>query len=446
MHSVMRVPQQAENAGSAARIGTVLVLGAGGFIGSHVCAALHAAGWGVRRGVRAQRHELRGDEVHVDLARQCAPADWEPLLDGVDAVVNLAGILRETRAQRFDAVHVQAITALGQACVACGVTRLVQVSTLGQPSDGAFITSKHRGDEALLQMPLEVTVLRPSVVYSPHGSWGGTSLLRALAAVPGLLPLPGDGLWRIQPLDADDLGQLVARALQARVRGVFEVGGPQAMTLRDYQTAWRQWLGIAPARVLCAPQWLVSTVVCIGERLGGGPLAEVTWRMLRTGNVTAIDAHARLLQVFGYAPRGLQDVLAAHPAQLQDRWHARLALLVQPLRIGVAALFLLSAWAGLATPAVDVEAITEGSALADLAPVLLARSAGVVDLLLAGALLAGWRPRVTLAAMILLVLAYTLVFGSLLPGAWLDPLGGLAKNLVVLPALAVLWVLLEPRR
>jgi hypothetical protein len=43
------------------------------------------------------------------------------------------------------------------------------------------------------------------------------------------------------------------------------------------------------------------------------------------------------------------------------------------------------------------------------------------------------------------VLAYTLAFGIALPAAWLDPLGGLAKNLVVLPALAILWVLVERR-
>jgi hypothetical protein len=43
------------------------------------------------------------------------------------------------------------------------------------------------------------------------------------------------------------------------------------------------------------------------------------------------------------------------------------------------------------------------------------------------------------------VLCYTLVFGVLLPAQWLDPLGGLAKNLLLLPALAVLWVLSDRR-
>jgi hypothetical protein len=47
--------------------------------------------------------------------------------------------------------------------------------------------------------------------------------------------------------------------------------------------------------------------------------------------------------------------------------------------------------------------------------------------------------------MLLSVLGYTAAFGALLPAQWLDPLGGLAKNLMILPALAALWVLADRR-
>ena len=47
--------------------------------------------------------------------------------------------------------------------------------------------------------------------------------------------------------------------------------------------------------------------------------------------------------------------------------------------------------------------------------------------------------------MLVLVCAYCLAFGLLQPSLWLDPLGGLAKNLVMLPALAVLWIVSERR-
>jgi hypothetical protein len=77
--------------------------------------------------------------------------------------------------------------------------------------------------------------------------------------------------------------------------------------------------------------------------------------------------------------------------------------------------------------------------------VALARATAALDLVLALWLLAGWRPRLCIGLMLLSVLGYTAAFGVLLPVQWLDPLGGLAKNLMILPALAALWVLADRR-
>lgn len=429
--------------GTKAR-GTVFVTGAGGFIGGHLVAALHAAGWHVLRGVRPRRG-LAADERAVELGQMRRAEDWLPLLAGVDAVVNAAGILRERAGQSFEAVHHAAPLALAEACVAAGIERFVQVSALGDPADGAFIASKHRFDEALVALPLRALVLRPSVVYSTAGSYGGTSLLRALAGLPGVQLLPGKGDWRLQPLAAEDLAALVVRALERPVAGIHEVGGPEVLTLAGYQRAWRDWLGV-PAR--CSwrvPEALVGAAVAVGERLGRGPLGATIWRMLRRGNITAPDALARLEAAFGFAPRSLAEVLAAQPSQVQDRWHAGLHFLAPPLRLGVVALFLLSALAGWRLAPAEIEALAAGSVLAGLQPVLLVRALALADLALGLWLLAGWRRRWAIGLMALGVLGYTLVLGLALPAAWLDPLGGLAKNLVLLPALAVLWVLAERR-
>jgi uncharacterized protein YbjT (DUF2867 family) len=425
-----------------ARPRTVLVVGAGGFIGGFIAAALRDAGWRVLRGVRDAR---AADDRACDLSTMTTPAQWLPLLDGVDAVVNAAGILRERRQQSFESIHLHAPIALARACIAGGVVRLVQVSAIGRPEDSEFIASKHRADEALLALPLEVVVLRPSVVYSASGAYGGTSLLRALAALPGALVLPGDGRWLLQPVAAEDLAEITVRALEQPARGLFEVGGPEALSLRDYQLRWRRWFGLSAGPILRMPQWLISLAAEVGEMLGRGPMGRSTWRMLRAGNVTGSDAGARLQAAFGFTPRALDGALASRACQVQDRWHAQIALLREPLRIGVVLLFLLSAWAGFATPAAQIEQIAEGSLLAQLAPVTLARVAGGIDMLLAAGLLLRWREREMVAAMLLLVLGYTLAFGIALPAAWLDPLGGLAKNLVILPALALLWVIVKER-
>ncbi|GAB2494968.1 SDR family oxidoreductase [Pseudoxanthomonas sangjuensis] len=430
--------------GEAAAKGTVLVVGAGGFLGGYIVAALREAGWRVLRGMRA-RGAAAADVRHCDLSTMLAPQQWSPALDGVDAVVNVAGILREAGTQRFDPIHHDAPLALARACVAKGVRRFVQVSALGAPEDGGFIASKHRFDQALLRLPLDAVVLRPSIVYATSGSYGGTSLLRALAALPFATLLPGDGRWPIQPVVAEDLARVAAHALDAPAKGLHEVGGPEPMSLREYQLAWREWLRIPGRRAWPTSEAWVSMLVWCWERIGSGPVGETMWRMLRRGNVAAPGASEDLRRHFGFAPRALREVLAAQPSQAQDRWQAQLYFLAPALRFAFVLLWLLSAGAGFATPAAQVDALAAGSPLEGAAPVALARGGAAIDLLLAAWLLSGWRLRTAVGLMAVSVLAYTLVLGVALPATWLDPLGGLAKNLVVLPALAVLWVLSDRR-
>lgn len=422
----------------------VLVVGGNGFLGGFIVAALRAQGCRVLRGVR-RRSRMDDDECVCDFAHMRRAGDWHSVVTGVDAVVNAAGILREEGLQTFEAIHVTGPAALAQACVEVGVARFIQISALGIPEDGPFIASKHRFDDVLLTLSLKALVLRPSVVFAGAGSYGGTSLLRALAAFPGFQLLPGDGRWLVQPVSAEDLGELTARALSTDRVGIYEVGGPAPITLRDYQLQWRRWLRLPGEKAWQVPEKLVSLQVWLCERLGRGPVGETMWRMLRRGNVTATDAHMRLRNDFGVAPSSLGDVLQVRPSQVQDRWHAQLYFLAPALRLCIVVLWLLSAWAGFATPAAVIESMASGTALMNFTPVTLARAGGVIDGVLGLWLLSGWRPRTALMLMGLSVLAYTAVFGAVLPVAWLDPLGGLAKNLVVLPALAMLWVLVDRR-
>lgn len=371
------------------------------------------------------------------------PQQWRDALRGVDAVVNAAGILREAGKQTFEAIHVRGPLALAQACVDNGTTRFVQISSLGDPADGEFIASKHRFDVALSRLPLKSLVLRPSVIYSAEGSYGGTSLLRALAAFPFGIWVPGEGNWLVQPVAVQDLAEIVVRAVEANAAGIYEIGGPAPVSLRDYQHQWRNWLRIPDARTFKVPSPLVSLAAWIADRLGRGPLGSTMWRMLRRGNITAPDAALRLAETFGLAPRALGEVLSVHSSQVQDRWQARLYFLAPLLRLCLIALWLISAWTGFASSSQQIDAFA--GPLSTTLAVPVARAAGGVDLMFALWLASGWRMRWGLTGMAACVLTYTIIFTFWSPTSWLEPMGGLAKNLVVLPAIAVLWVLSERR-
>ncbi len=417
----------------------VLLTGAYGFIGSAIAAALVRAGHVV---VPAVRRPRPGDDpvIACDMGRDVRPENWLPLLAGIDAVVNCAGILRERRGESFQAVHVDAPMALFEACARLGVRRVVQVSALGNPVDAEFLASKHRCDAALAKLPLDWTVLRPSVVYSPMGAFGGTSLLRAMACLPRILFVPGRGGQRIQPVDLDDLSACVVACLASPASHgqVIEVAGPQVLTITDYLLAWRHWFGLAQPRLVMVPQWLTSAGCLAGEWLRLGPLGRTMQRMLDHDNVAALDVLPRMQALLGIRPAALGDALAARPCQVQDRLHAFTYFLYPLLLAGIVAVWLVSGVTGFATPQDEVRAIFEKGGLPGALGPPLVWLVSLLDLALGVLVLV---PRFAQAALLLMlasVLGYTLLIGTLWSEYWLDPFGGLLKNLALVPALLFL--------
>jgi uncharacterized protein YbjT (DUF2867 family) len=420
----------------------IFLTGAGGFVGRHISAALLAAGHDVRAMVRPGKESGAGMGTEVvcgDMARDTTIDAWLPRLAGIDVVVNCAGILREQGRSTFLAVHEQAPQALYQASVQAGVRKIVQISALGEAQGNEFIASKYRGDDFLLTLPIASVVLRPSVIYSVNGSYGGTSLLRALAALPGLLLLPGRGEQQIQPLAADDLALLVLAAINSPAGDgrMLYAGGPQVISLRQYLHEWRQWLGAGRALEIAMPLPLVRLAVRVGERLAPGPFNRTIMGMLEQGNCLR-TGQQNAADLYGVEVLSLATALSRRASYVQDRWHARLYFL-KPVTVAlVGVVWITSALAGfLASPPV----IAHFAAGLGFSPSLAQLADGfgsVVDGVLGLALLCSFHQRAVLWLMLLSVLVYTAVFSVFMPELWLDPLGGLLKNLLVLPALAFL--------
>lgn len=426
----------------------VLLTGAGGFIGSQVLAALANAGHEVVACTRSGSSKPASavQSIACDFARDIDPKTWLPRLQGVEAVVNCAGILRERGADRFERVHVETPLALFAACVTAGVRRVIQVSALGQPADTEFIASKHRGDAGLAQLDLDWVVLRPSIVYSLDGSYGGTSLLRAMAALPGVIVVPGDGRHSIAPVSGPDLSALIVQLLGtgADSHRTFEVVGPEILSLESYLEAWRRWLGFDEPRVIAVPRGLVAVAAWLGERFSKGPLGMTMYRMLVAGSTAEPAANAVTGNSVGWRPRSLGDVLRERPSFAQDRWHARLYFLAPLLRIALGVVWVASAVVGFVTPQQQIRAVL-GAAGITSGAVALDYFASAVDLTLGVLLLIGWKMSATGLLMFISLLAYTLFVGIALPSMWLEPFGGLLKNIALLPAVLVMMAVADRR-
>ena len=425
----------------------VLVTGANGFIGTSVVAGLNAAGHEVVAAMRRPAPVAGARSIIAcDFSRDVDPEIWKARLVGIDAVVNCAGILRETGTDTFQHVHIDAPLALFRACAATGARRAIQLSALGEPDDGEFIASKHRCDQALAELDLDWLILRPGLVYSAHGAYGGTTLLRALAALPGVLVLPGDGAQSMRPIALEDLvAAIVAALAKHEVRAqVIELVGYETLTLREYLLAWRRWFGLRTRLTIMAPRVLTNLAITIGEWYGRGPLCRVIANLLERDRIGGADALAHTQALLDRPPLALAQALAQRPSDARDLLQARWYL-VRPLLL--AALFIV--WIGSAIAGFSISDAVADATLPGWSPALVHAAAllgSFADLGLGFALLTGWRTRLVLILMLAIVLAYTLLIGIARPMHWLDPFGGLLKNIAIIAMILGLLALDTDRR
>lgn len=423
----------------------VLILGADGFIGRHLAYALRRAGYEVTACARNTRRlkAMGFATLTADLtaAQTHDPAFWAPHLRKGCHLVNAAGLLNAA-ANIFEAVHCKAPKA---AMAALDGGHALLISAVGLEANTDF--AKHRRKAEVIAAKAGATILRPGLVLADT-SYGGSSLLRALAALPWVSVVVGSGDQPFNPIHAADLAEVVTACLinppgpGPLLNGAWEVGGPETLSQSDLIQTMRRWLGLLPARLLHLPIGLARSLGRIGDLLRLGPLSATSVAQLQSGIQSDPSA---LLAKIPTRPRAATEFIAARPAGTQDLWQARLYLIKPLIRLVFALLWLTSGLLGLLLPAASFLPIFNGIPLSDAALTALARTGGVVDLALAFALLRNWRPHLTGVAQLVVVLGYTVGLSLIAPGLWLAPLGELLKNLPILALALVHIALIEER-
>lgn len=424
----------------------ILLLGAAGFIGRHILADLLNAGHnvvGVARNVTSLTPAFpEAQFLQLDLAKTVQAADWASHLAGIDAIVNAAGLLR---GPDMEAVHVNMPKALYAAAEQAGVNRVILISAISaRPDvDTDYARTKLAGEAALRATTLDWTILRPSLIYG-DGSFGGTSLMRGMAGLPLLTPIAGDGSFAFTPLHVRDLARTVRIAVEGQIssRQSLEPVGPDTLTLREMLARYRRWLGFGEPRFLEVPMALMRLFGRIGDLLGDGPISTNSLAQMVAGNAGDSAAFARAV---GFEPRSLDNALRERPAQVQDRWHARLFFLAPALQSVLLLMWLASAWLGLTHGDARTAQLVEAAGLPDgwIDPLRIGGS--LLDLFIAAQLLLERSAARSAVTQLIVVLGYTIVIGTCLPALWVDPLGPLLKNLPIMAAIAIYGVIGDKR-
>jgi len=430
-----------------------LVTGAYGFIGREIVVALRRKGVTV---VGAGRDPDFGrrifpdiDWIACDFNRDDDVSRWQERLHNIDAVVNCVGVLQDTRKDDAVRIHGDATIALFQACQEAGVRRIVHISAISAEEDVAsrYAQSKAKSDAVLAALDLDWVIVKPSLVIG-RGAFGGTALMRGLAGLPFVLPLPGPATERFQPIAADDLARGIAKlaAGEGPVRTTLFACGPQAVSVRDILQTLRAWLGFPPARAMTMPVPVLRVLLRLGDLagwIGHGTAARTTsLTQMRYDRLVDGSAFASLAEPVKSLDETLQDA----PATLQDRLHARAYFAIPALHVALALFWILSGVIALVPGTTQLAGTILQAAGLDAAIAQPLVWIGAVVDIVAGVLflVPGWVRRAGVLQLAISTV-YLVGLSSVAPELWLDPFGALLKIVPLMAATLVVMAYQEKR-
>jgi len=278
---------------SAAKL--VTIYGGSGFLGRQIARIMAAQGWRIRVAVR------RPNEAGV-VRTYGAPGQVEPVpcnirddlsvtacMADADAVINCVGIMVREGKNTFDAIHEEAAGRVARIAAETGVKQFVHVSAIGADADSEsrYAASKGRGEAAVLAHRPDAVILRPSVMFGPDDHF--YNRLAAMTRLGPILLVPGANT-PMQPVYVDDVARAAAMAAAGEAQpGIYELGGPDVLTMREIAQQVLTAIGRRRA-VIGLPHWLSRVM---GTALDG--VQTVTGGLL-TNRIMTRD-QARLLRL-----------------------------------------------------------------------------------------------------------------------------------------------------
>jgi uncharacterized protein YbjT (DUF2867 family) len=415
----------------------ILVLGASGLIGRFVTDDLRARGFNVigvaRRFAASQKTtplDLEMPAVSVDsasLARLIGDHD-------ISVVVNCLGVLQDGPGSDTRNVHRDFVERLLQAIGDSGrVIRLIHISIPGAANDDrtAFSRSKREAEALIAASGAAYAILRPGFVVAPS-AYGGSAMLRALAALPIDLPA-AEAATPFQPVAVEDIAATMAWLSRREIPDkaadavVWDLMQPQPITLGGVIEQFRHAFGTADLPRIALPAFLLD----LGARLGDlasllgwmPPMRSTAIAELRRG-VTG-DPHPWMTAT-GIVPNTLAQMLRS--ATIQDKWFARLFLIKA---LVIASLVLFWTASGFIALVISYDAAAAILTSHAFPPALVAPftvGTSLMDMTI-GLLIAFRR---TCAAGLIAGIAasagYMLGMAVLTPDLWIEPLGALVKT------------------
>jgi uncharacterized protein YbjT (DUF2867 family) len=413
----------------------ILVLGASGLIGRFITDDLRIRGFptvGVARNLSASQR-LNASDVELPILSM-ASAELALLLRhrAIDLVINCLGVLQDGPGSDTRAVHRDFVERLVQAIRDSGrPIRLIHISIPGEAKEDhtAFATTKREAERLIAASGISYAILRPGLVIAP-AAYGGSALLRALAALP--LDLPAEeAATPFQPVAVEDIAETIAWLARRdeATAVVWDLIQPQKITLGGVIDQFRFAFGTAKWTRLRMPAFLLDLGAKLGDlasRLGWmPPMRSTAIAELRRG---VIGDATPWMAATGIVPKTILEMVGRRPVTIQDKWFARLFLIKA---LVIASLVLFWVVSGFIALVISFPATKAILASHDFPRWLVTPFAAVTSLMdISVGVLTAFRRTcaIGLIAGILVSLGYMAGTAILTPDLWLEPLGALVKT------------------
>ena len=219
----------------------IAIFGAGGFIGKYLMRQLTKLDYRVK--VATRNPYLKGYLKPLGNPGQIAffktnifkPADVKQVLKNSDFVINLVGILHETKTQKFNQIHAQFPYLLGNLCNEFGIKNLIHISALGvkEKHTSKYMQSKLQGEKNIQETFKPAVILRPSVCFGSGDKFFTT--FASIAQFSPILPLIGSGKTKFAPIYVGDVAKAVVKTLDLNNSEpeIYELGGPKNYSFKE---------------------------------------------------------------------------------------------------------------------------------------------------------------------------------------------------------------------
>ena len=216
----------------------VSVIGGKGFIGQYLVNSLLNDGFYVKiisRNAKYSKPKFTLSKLGQLSYLNCDVKDLKTLksfIKGSSIVINLTGLLSETRNNNFKIVHDLGTKNIVEASNEGGVKKILHISAIGASKTALsnYAQTKYLGEQNIKKFK-SYCIIRPSIVYGDEDNF--INYFAKLSKISPMLPLIGGGKTKFQPIWVQDLVNIIRLFSDKKKSYLTEVGGDDILSFKD---------------------------------------------------------------------------------------------------------------------------------------------------------------------------------------------------------------------